>query len=56
MTTRRFAAGLEAIPAATAWYLADLDKAQGRPEFFTHQSPLDTGREQRRPLRPLGVC
>lgn len=39
MTLRRFAAGLETIPAATAWYLADLDKAQGRQELFTRQSP-----------------
>ena len=26
MTLRRFAAGLEMIPAITAWYLADLNK------------------------------
>jgi hypothetical protein len=39
MTLRRFAAGLETIPAVNARYLADLDKAQGRPVLFTHQSP-----------------
>ncbi len=39
MTLRRFAAGLDTIPATTAWYLADLDKAQGRQELFTRQSP-----------------
>ncbi|MFO7675132.1 MAG: Fic family protein [bacterium] len=39
MTLRRFAAGLESIPAVTAWYLADLDKSQGRQELFTRQSP-----------------
>jgi len=39
MTLRRFAAGLETIPAATAWYLADLGEAQGRQELFTRQSP-----------------
>jgi fido (protein-threonine AMPylation protein) len=39
MTLRRFAAGLQTVPAATAWYLADLDKSQGRQELFTRQSP-----------------
>lgn len=39
MTLRSLAAGLETIPAVNARHLADLDKAQGRPELFTHQSP-----------------
>jgi hypothetical protein len=39
MTQRRFVADQETIAAATALYLAGLDKAQGRPELFTHQSP-----------------
>jgi len=39
MTLRRFAAGLETIPATTAWYLADLGRSQGKQELFTRQSP-----------------
>ena len=39
MTLRRVAAGRETIPAASAWYLADLNKAQGRQDIFKYQSP-----------------
>ncbi len=39
MTPRRFVVGLETISAATAWYLADLNKAQGRQDIFKYQSP-----------------
>jgi hypothetical protein len=35
MTLRRFSAALSTI---TNWYLADLSKAQGKQELFTHQS------------------
>jgi len=39
MTLRQFASGLESIPTATAWYLADLGQALGKQELFTRQSP-----------------
>lgn len=39
MTLRHFSAGLESIPAATTWYLADLGEARGKQELFTRQSP-----------------
>jgi hypothetical protein len=39
MTLRRFASGLESIPTATAWYLADLGQALGKQELFVRQSP-----------------
>ena len=39
MTLRKFAMGLESIPAATAWYLADLGEALGKQDLFTHQAP-----------------
>ncbi len=39
MTLRQFASGLESIPAATSWYLADLGETRGRQELFTRQSP-----------------
>lgn len=39
MTLRQLLAGLETVPAATAWYLADLGRALGRQELFTRQSP-----------------
>ena len=39
MTLRQFAAGIESIPAATSWYLADLGEARGKQELFTRQSP-----------------
>ena len=47
MTLRLFARQLDTIPAATAWYLADLGEARGRQELFTRQSPqrLKTLRE-----------
>lgn len=38
-TLRMFTARPESIPAATAWYLADLGEARGKQELFTHQSP-----------------
>ena len=37
MTLRQFSAEPSTIP--TSWYLADLSKAQGKQELFTHQSP-----------------
>ncbi|MCH7614452.1 MAG: Fic family protein, partial [Nitrospinae bacterium] len=39
MTLRQFAAKPGSIPAATAWYLADLGEARGKQELFTKQSP-----------------
>jgi Fic family protein len=39
MTLRRFAAGLQTIPATAAWYLVDLGRSQGKQELFTRQSP-----------------
>ena len=38
-TLRLFSSGLESIPAATSWYLADLGEARGKQELFTRQSP-----------------
>lgn len=39
MTFRQFLTKPEMIPAATAWYLADLGEARGKQELFTRQSP-----------------
>jgi Fic family protein len=39
MTLRQFARGGLAVPAATAWSLADLMTAVGKQELFTRQSP-----------------
>src|SRR5574341_1168919 len=39
MTLRLLLAGLETVPAATAWYLADLGRSLGKQEVFTRQSP-----------------
>ncbi len=39
MTLRQFAITPEAIPASTAWYLADLGEARGKQELFTRQTP-----------------
>ncbi len=39
MTLRQFSAALITISTITSWYLADLSKAQGKQELFTHQSP-----------------
>ena len=38
-TLRQFAAKSETVPAATAWYLADLGEARGKQALFTKQSP-----------------
>ena len=39
MTLRKFSVEPSTIPTITSWYLADLSKAQGKQELFTHQSP-----------------
>src|SRR5438445_7614187 len=39
MTLRRFAEHAPAVPAVTAWYLADVTQALGKQELFTRQSP-----------------
>lgn len=46
-TLRLFAANPPAIPANTAWYLADLGEFRGMETLFTQQSPqrLKTLRE-----------
>ena len=38
-TLRQFAMGQTAIPASTAWYLADLGEFRGKQELYTRQSP-----------------
>lgn len=38
-TFRRFEAGQDEIPAAVAWYLADLGEAREKQELFRRQSP-----------------
>jgi hypothetical protein len=38
MTLQKFSAEPSTIPTITSWYLADLSKAQGKQELFTHQS------------------
>ena len=38
-TLKRFLAGLEAIPTATVWLLADLGEAKGKQQLFTKQAP-----------------
>jgi len=38
-TFRRFEVGQGEIPAAIAWYLADLGEARGKQELFRRQSP-----------------
>src|ERR1700754_1189053 len=39
MTLKQFSLGIEAVPAVTSWYLADLGEARGKQELFTRQSP-----------------
>jgi len=40
MALRQFSAEPSfTIPTITSWYFADLSKAQGKQELFTHQSP-----------------
>ncbi len=39
MTLRKFSTEPSTIPTITSWYLADLSKAHGKQELFTHQSP-----------------
>ena len=39
MTLRHFSAEPSTIPTIASWYIADLSKAQGKQELFTHQSP-----------------
>ena len=39
MTLRKFSEEPSTIPIIPSWYLADLSKAQGKQELFTHQSP-----------------
>jgi hypothetical protein len=37
MTLRLFPRKFESLPAATAWYLADLGESRGKQELFTRQ-------------------
>ncbi|MBI2470589.1 MAG: Fic family protein [Planctomycetes bacterium] len=39
MTLKQLSMKLEAVPASTSWYLADLGEARGKQELFTKQSP-----------------
>ena len=39
MTLQLFLQQFDSVPAATAWYLADIAEARGRQELFTRQSP-----------------
>ena len=39
MTLRQFSEELSASSTIISWCLADLSKAQGKQELFTHQSP-----------------
>jgi hypothetical protein len=43
MTLRRFVAGLETIPAATAWYLADLNREAAAIAEETPQNMEELG-------------
>jgi hypothetical protein len=38
-TLQQLLTGIEAIPATTSWYLADLGEARGKQELFARQSP-----------------
>jgi hypothetical protein len=38
-TLRLFLQQFDSVPAATAWYLADIAEARGRQELYTRQSP-----------------
>jgi len=39
MTFKQFLSGLDAIPATTSWYMADISEAKGRQELYAKQSP-----------------
>jgi len=39
MTLRQLSSGLDAVPVATSWYLADIGEAKGKQELYTRQSP-----------------
>jgi len=39
MTLRQFSAEPSTILTIASWYMADLSKAQGKQELFTHQLP-----------------
>ncbi len=38
-TLKQFSRGVESIPAAASWYLADVGEARGKQELFTRQMP-----------------
>ena len=38
-TLKRFNRGIKELPAATAWYIADIAEARGRQELYSRQSP-----------------
>ncbi len=38
-TLKNFYAGITSIPAATAWYLADLGESRGKQDLFVRQAP-----------------
>lgn len=39
MTLKQFSLGIESVPVATSWYLADLGEARGKQALFTKQMP-----------------
>lgn len=39
MTLKKFISGLESIPAATSWYLADISESKGKQDLYKKQSP-----------------
>jgi len=39
ITLRQFSSGLDAVPIATSWYLADIGEAKGKQDLYKRQSP-----------------
>jgi Fic family protein len=39
MTLKQFSSGLDVVPVATSWYLADIGEAKGKQELYKRQSP-----------------
>jgi Fic family protein len=39
MTLKQFSSGLDAVPVATSWYLADIGEAKGKQDLYKRQSP-----------------
>ncbi len=39
MTLKQFLSGLDSVPVATSWYLADIGEAKGKQDLYKKQSP-----------------